>query len=467
MNRERDYYKAIRRAVTAINSPLPLKDRIDTLLRSITRTMKCGASLLILDTTRTKLVHSNARGLPQFYLRKGLIDITASLGEIESRSPVAVNGIHKKSRVQFPLMAAKAGITSIMGVPVQLGDNTVGSIRVYAGDDYEFTAQDKAFVTTVANLAAIALQGDTTGVTPETTTPSSVIRKASKVSFAHPSEEEFAGILDFYNIEWVYEPRSFPLKWEGDTATEMFTPDFYLPGLDLFIELTTLKQGLVTNKNRKLRRLKQLHPEIKISLLYKHDYDRLLAKYGCGPLSQNRAQGIRQVLYSAPEIENRVKDLAAQISKDYALRRPLLIGVQRGFICFMADLIRQITIPIDIDFMAISYYSGEAESKVKITKDIDLSIKGRHLIMVEDIIDTGITLGYLLNHLKKGEPAGLAVCTLLDRKVRRLADISIDYVGFNVPDEFVVGYGLDYHEEYRNLPFIGIPIVGKTGQKKN
>ena len=126
------------------------------------------------------------------------------------------------------------------------------------------------------------------------------------MTFAHPSEEEFARILDFYNIEWVYEPRSFPLRWDGDRVTEMFTPDFYLPGLDLYIEITTLKQSLVTEKNRKLRHLRQLYPEVKIMLLHKNEYDRLLARYGCGPLAHTRAHGISRVLYSPAEIEERL-----------------------------------------------------------------------------------------------------------------------------------------------------------------
>jgi hypoxanthine phosphoribosyltransferase len=125
----------------------------------------------------------------------------------------------------------------------------------------------------------------------------------------------------------------------------------------------------------------------------------------------------------------------------------------------MADLIRQITIPLDLDFIAISYYSGGDNSVVKITKDMDLNIAGRHVIMVEDIVDTGITLNYILNHLRAREPASLAVCTLLDRRIRRIVDLPLDYIGFEVPDEFVVGYGLDYREEYRNLPFIAIPDI--------
>jgi hypoxanthine phosphoribosyltransferase len=239
----------------------------------------------------------------------------------------------------------------------------------------------------------------------------------------------------------------------------MFTPDFYLPGLDLYVELTTMKQSLVTQKNRKMRQLKAQYPEIKITLLYKNDYEKLLAKYGVGPLAESRAHGVSRILFPAAEIDRRVREIASRISTDYAGRRPVLLGVQRGFLCFMADLIRQITVPIDLDFIAISYYSGVKESGVKVTKDADLSLAGRHILLVEDIVDTGITLNYILNYLRAKQPASLAVCTLLDRKARRLVDTGLDYVGFEIPDEFVIGYGLDYHEEYRNLPFIAIPEI--------
>jgi hypoxanthine phosphoribosyltransferase len=246
----------------------------------------------------------------------------------------------------------------------------------------------------------------------------------------------------------------------------MFTPDFYLPTLDLYVELTTMKQSLVTQKNRKMRRLKEQYPAIKITLLYKNDYERLLAKYGVGPLAESRAHGVGRILFPAAEIDRRVREIAARISADYEGRRPVLLGVQRGFLCFMADLIRQVTVPMDLDFIGISYYSGGAEAGVRVTKDADLVLSGRHILLVEDIVDTGITLNYVLNYLKAKAPASLAVCTLLDRKARRLVDTKLEYVGFEVPDEFVIGYGLDYREEYRNLPFIAIPEIGAPGNGK-
>lgn len=464
VSKERVYYRAVRRVAGLMSSDVALKEVMLAVARGTARAMTAGASLVLLDATGKKLVHTYSWGLPQYYIRKGLLDADKSLAEVITKQPVAIADVGQDNRIQYPELAAKAGIVSILGVPITVADTVVGSLRVYIREHVDFSNQDISFVTTMANLTATALRFDAlrqekeraqqveSGVEAEVTT----LRQARAATFAHPSEEEFARILDFYNIEWVYEPRSFPLRWEGDRITEMFTPDFYLPGLDLYVELTTLKQRLVTEKNRKLRRLRELYPDTKITLLYKKDYDRLLAKYGCGPLAQTRGYGVSQVLYSVAEVQHRVRQLAKQISRDYVDRHPIMLGVLRGVFCFMADLIRQITIPLEVDFMAISYYGGEASSVVKITKDVDLNLAGRHVIMVEDIIDTGLTLSYVLNHLKAKGPASLAVCTLLDKRARRIVDIPIDYLGFEIPDEFVVGYGLDYGEEYRNLPFIGI-----------
>jgi len=122
----------------------------------------------------------------------------------------------------------------------------------------------------------------------------------------------------------------------------------------------------------------------------------------------------------------------------------------------MADLMRYLTVPVEIDFMAISYYGSQSGGAVRITKDFDVNPEGRHIILIEDIVDTGLTLGFVLAHLRSRRPASLAVCTLLDKTSRRLTDVTLTYVGFQVPDEFVVGYGLDFREEYRNLPFIAL-----------
>ncbi len=288
--------------------------------------------------------------------------------------------------------------------------------------------------------------------------------------FAHPSEEEFARILNFYGVQWLYEPRSFPLRWDGDRVVEMFTPDFYLPELDLYVELTTLKQNLVTDKNRKLREIQALYPDAHVKLLYRRDIHRLLAKYGFGPLAQADIAGVERVLFTKPQIERRVAEMGRAISRDYAGQDLMLVGVLRGVFCFMADLMRQITLPLAVDFMSVSYYGGSQDggsTTAHLNKGPDILIAGKHVLLVEDIVDTGMTLGYLLRYLQAQQPASVKVCTLLDKRVRRLTDVKLDYVGFEAPDEFLVGYGLDYMERYRNMPFIGILRPGEPQQTQS
>jgi bifunctional protein TilS/HprT len=467
---QRTYYRAVRRVTTQLNSEATSAQVLDALIRNTARAMQSGASLLLLDSTRKKLIHHHSWGVPKAYLQKGVLDADRSLGEVATKEPVVITDVITDSRIQYPELAAKSGIVSVLAVPLIIHGIAAGSIRIYTRQHIEFSKQDINFVTTMANLAATAITKATLpqergrAATPEGEDERTVLRTARAVKYAHKSEEEFSRILDFYNIEWAYEPRAFPLRWEGDRVVEMFTPDFYLPGLDLYVELTTLKQRLVTEKNRKLRRLRELYPDIKITLLYKKDYDRLLAKYGHGPLAQARGRGVSQVLYSSAEIQLRVRALAEQISRDYAKLRPVMVGVLRGVFCFMADLVRQMSVPVEVEFMAISYYN-ESDATVKVTKDMDLSIAGRHVIMVEDIVDTGLTLNYMLTYLKARDPASLKVCALLDKRARRIIDVPLDYVGFEVPDKFVVGYGLDYREEYRNLPFIGFLESEKVPRK--
>ncbi len=274
--------------------------------------------------------------------------------------------------------------------------------------------------------------------------------------FVHPSEEEFARFLDFYRIEWIYEPQSFPLKWDGDRVTEMLTPDFYLPGLDLYVELTTMKQSLVTKKNRKLRELRELYPGTNIRLLYRKDYQSLLAKYGYRAITPTTLDSIDHILFSADEIQKRVRALAAEISRDYAGEEVRVVGILKGVAFFMTDLTRRIDLPVSTDYMFITKYqrNGSESEAVRILKDLDHSIQGRHVLLVEDIVDTGITLRYILSYLRARKPASLKVCTLLDRRARRLVEQPLDYVGFEVPDEYMVGYGLDHREMYRNLPYL-------------
>jgi len=162
------------------------------------------------------------------------------------------------------------------------------------------------------------------------------------------------------------------------------------------------------------------------------------------------------VVIGEDELRRRVGELGAEISRDYAGRIPVLVSVLKGSFVFLADLSRAITLPINLDFMAITRYgAGKRGGVVRIEKDLDLPITGRDVLFIEDIVDTGLTLGYLVRNLQAREPASLAICTLLDRRVRRLANLPIRYIGFEVPDRFLVGYGLDNREQYRNLPYLG------------
>jgi hypoxanthine phosphoribosyltransferase len=150
--------------------------------------------------------------------------------------------------------------------------------------------------------------------------------------------------------------------------------------------------------------------------------------------------------------------MAAEISKDYTGLNPVVVGVLKGVLFFMADLLQALTIPVEMDFIAVSSYSAASRQQgvVRVLKDLEASIDGRHVLFVEDVIDTGLTLNYLLNNLRARQPASLEVCTLFNKPDHRLIHIPIKYKGFDLPDRFVVGYGLDYREKYRNLPFIGL-----------
>lgn len=166
---------------------------------------------------------------------------------------------------------------------------------------------------------------------------------------------------------------------------------------------------------------------------------------------------IERVLISQVEIEKNVQKIGAQISADYEGKEPIFVGVLKGCFIFMADLMRHVTVNCSMDFMAVSSYRGTTSTgAVKINKDLNEDIEGRHLILVEDILDSGITLNYLKNYLAVRRPASIKIVTLMDKPARRKADIYADYSCFEVPDAFVVGYGLDYNERYRNLPYIGV-----------
>lgn len=166
---------------------------------------------------------------------------------------------------------------------------------------------------------------------------------------------------------------------------------------------------------------------------------------------------IEKVLISEEELQAKIKEMGQKISEDFRGKEPLFVGVLKGCFIFMSDLLRYVDIKCTMDFMAVSSYQGTSSTgAVKINKDLSQDIEGRHIIIVEDILDSGITLSYLKKYLEVRKPASISIATLLDKPARRKADVYADYFCFEVPDAFVVGYGLDYNEVYRNLPYIGV-----------
>jgi hypoxanthine phosphoribosyltransferase len=175
-----------------------------------------------------------------------------------------------------------------------------------------------------------------------------------------------------------------------------------------------------------------------------------------------RDESIGEILVQPDELEHRVRELGAEISRDYAGRDLLLIGVLKGAVFFLADVMRQISIPCEVDFMAVSSYGSATDSSgvVRILKDLDTPIDGRHVLIVEDIVDSGLTLQYLLRNLGARNPASLEVCALLTKPSRRKVELPIRFTGFEIPDRFAIGYGLDHAERYRNLPYVAALAMG-------
>ncbi len=169
-------------------------------------------------------------------------------------------------------------------------------------------------------------------------------------------------------------------------------------------------------------------------------------------------EAVSEILIDEPTLQTRIAELGEEISNDYAGKDLLLVGVLKGAVFFMADLMRTLTVPCEVDFMAISSYGDETDSSgvVRILKDLDIPLQDRHVLVVEDIIDSGLTLSYLMRNLRARQPASLEVCALLTKPGRREIDVPVRYVGFEIPNRFVIGYGLDFAERYRNLRYVGV-----------
>jgi hypoxanthine phosphoribosyltransferase len=181
------------------------------------------------------------------------------------------------------------------------------------------------------------------------------------------------------------------------------------------------------------------------------------------------APGVGEILVQQDDLAHRVRELGAEVSRDYEGRDLFLVGVLKGAVFFLSDLMRYLEVPCEVDFMAVSSYGSSTDSSgiVRILKDLDAPIQGREVLIVEDIVDSGLTLSYLLRTLKAREPASLEVCALLTKPERRKVDLPIRYVGFEIPNRFVVGYGLDHAERFRNLPYVAVLQEPEKGQESS
>jgi hypoxanthine phosphoribosyltransferase len=184
-------------------------------------------------------------------------------------------------------------------------------------------------------------------------------------------------------------------------------------------------------------------------------------------VGHRKTEGVSRVLIPAEDVQQKVAEIAAELDEVYRDKTPLMVGVLTGAVAFMADLMRAMTVPVVIDFMAVSSYGAATESTgvVRILKDLDQDVEGRHILVVEDIVDSGLTLQYLIDVLRRRNPADIRVVALLKKDKPNAIDVQVDSIGFRIPDEFVIGYGLDYAGRYRNLPFIGVLDPDAIGEK--
>ena len=307
-----------------------------------------------------------------------------------------------------------------------------------------------------------------------------VLQPAGEDRFAHPAERDFARILSYHRIRWSYEPTTFTLARTADgRPAQMFTPDFYLPDQRVYIELTTMRQRLVTRKNRKVRQLRALYPNVRIKLVYRRDFQRLVESYRTDG-RRLMACGVGRVLYPADAIRARVNELAAQIAADQpaietsamtvdASARPgtpseslplLIVGVGRGatvFLGALASALTELGLPFDLDRLDLTRYRTSGGARyIRVRRGPRTPLAGRRVLLVEDVVSTGFSLRYLSGWLRQRRAAEVEVCTLLDRRAARLIDAPVRYAGFEAPNELLVGFGLALRRQFRDLPYIAV-----------
>ena len=282
--------------------------------------------------------------------------------------------------------------------------------------------------------------------------------------FAHPAEVELARLLTFYGVRWSYEPTTFALRWGSDGRPEEFvTPDFFLPDYDLYLELTTMRQRLVTRKNRKFRLLRQHYPNLQVRLLYLRDYERIRDIYGtCAGARESR---LGPILLDEQEVEQRIAELAIELSQILVARpaarsiqRPLLLGLGPGserFLGALGEGLREHGVAVDVDRADMTSLAGSpAAERIKLSRAPGLPIAGRTVVVVQEVISSGLSAAFLKSWLQRRGAAAVDVCALLDRNAARIIDVPVACRGFDAPDVSLAGYGLARRREFGNLPYI-------------
>jgi hypoxanthine phosphoribosyltransferase len=282
--------------------------------------------------------------------------------------------------------------------------------------------------------------------------------------FAHPAEIELARLLTFYGLRWAYEPTTFAVRWGRDgRPVEFVTPDFYLPEHDLYLELTTMRQRLVTRKNRKFRLLREAYPNVRVRLLYLRDFKRLRDVYGAARIERNARVGA--VLYAQQDVETQIAELAHQLIEAWGGKmasergqRRLLVGVGSGSDRFLASLgenLRGLGVPVDLDRVALtSIGAGPGPDRVRVCRSPTASLGGRSVTLVQEVLSTGLSATFLTTWMRRHGAASVETCALMDREAARVVDIPVVCRGFAVPDVPLVGYGLARRREFRDLPYI-------------
>jgi hypoxanthine phosphoribosyltransferase len=297
--------------------------------------------------------------------------------------------------------------------------------------------------------------------------PWALTRTPNRAGFAHPSEAELARIFTFYRIRWLYEPTSFVLRSGPDgRPSESFTPDFFLPDHRLYIELTTMRQSLVTRKNRKLRRLRELYPGVQIKLLYRRDVERLLRAYE-EDWRAPREELIGPILIGAPGIGLRVTEMAEEIAtwtSGFASDALEVIGLAPGAQFFRQQLggaLRNRGIEVCEETVSLTRYRTESgQQLVRVASAPRRSVAGRDVLVVADVVSTGLSLGYFVDWLRRRGARRVEVCAFFNRSSARLIDVPVRFCGFEAPDEPLIGYGIGLRQSHRNLPYVATLVSG-------